>query len=709
MDPTQHGDLMKKIADVVETTPLQPSIINPDSKFVVATYWWGRGNINKNLQRPCPEDIIDMNKVKGDIKKLLDEENPSFAKLREDTIALDEKSDRTPEETETLKEYGKQIRARVDQFLKTQQGKEFVSKAIRDAMDKLQKEGKFKVGNTYDKMIEQWIADCNKHKCNYVSAEYTFFQQPGMYQYGINAKPLFIKKALESCEGRGVLYIDGDMRPNTYPAVFDMKNVDYMARGWNMDPRASDEYENGICFDPYIMETSGGTMFFSNTPWAHKVLDVWIEASSKFESKGKADDRIISLMFMERDFMRQINFIQLPIEYLWLTDFYNFHNRKDASADKTEIEHPACLTGEDRAAEQSGESITNSREPEGYHEKIHGSMKCDTKCGVFYEYIFFPRREMIAGFEPYLKYLECLKFKDTNERVFEDIVRFDDKYGAFNTIAYQNDTKARALGVSGTGVVSLPQTATIPEILAHLYNRQDVKVGDPQTIPENCDLFATITTQLGPGERYFKTIEIDPTKPMFFSASNVIVQHLLRMCETTQDINKHVSGSYMFFSRIRWGIETPFVPAPVELEEREPPVVASISTPPSVVPTPEPVPASVPPSLPTPEPVSASVPTPEVVALPADVSTILTPLEPLPERTLETVPAERIPDIPDIPDTAPELDPKISFKPTPARNSRMPDLDRSVLMQRGIIGRGKRRTYRKRIVKHKKTKARRAH
>lgn len=29
---------------------LVPTIINKDSKFVVVTYWWGRGNLNKNMQ-----------------------------------------------------------------------------------------------------------------------------------------------------------------------------------------------------------------------------------------------------------------------------------------------------------------------------------------------------------------------------------------------------------------------------------------------------------------------------------------------------------------------------------------------------------------------------------------------------------------------------------------------------------------------------------
>ena len=36
---------------------LTPKIVNEESNFVVITYWWGRGNLNKNTQRPCPEEL----------------------------------------------------------------------------------------------------------------------------------------------------------------------------------------------------------------------------------------------------------------------------------------------------------------------------------------------------------------------------------------------------------------------------------------------------------------------------------------------------------------------------------------------------------------------------------------------------------------------------------------------------------------------------
>ena len=52
---------------------------------------------------------------------------------------------------------------------------------------------------------------------------------------------------------RGVLYIDGDMKVLSYPSVFDMNDIDYMARGWNTDSRPGIGRKKGLaCFDPFV-------------------------------------------------------------------------------------------------------------------------------------------------------------------------------------------------------------------------------------------------------------------------------------------------------------------------------------------------------------------------------------------------------------------------------------------------------------------------
>ena len=137
---------------------LNPTIVNKDSNFVVITYWWGRGNLNKNTQRPCPEDL--------------------------------------------------------------KEGEPLTQQPI-----------------LYEKMIDEWEKACRKYGCNFLAEEYPEFAVKGGYQHAINFKPYFIQLALEASYPRGVLYIDGDMKVLSYPSVFDMHDIDYMARGWNTDSR----------------------------------------------------------------------------------------------------------------------------------------------------------------------------------------------------------------------------------------------------------------------------------------------------------------------------------------------------------------------------------------------------------------------------------------------------------------------------------------
>ena len=146
-------------------------------------------------------------------------------------------------------------------------------------------------------MIQEWEQECQKYNCNYLQIEYPEFAPRGAYQMAINAKPLFIRHALNLCGNRSVLYIDGDMFIRKYPAIFDMDNVDFMARGWNMDPRASYNIGSSIVYDPYKFETSGGIMYYSQSPQSRELLDMWVIESGKERNMGKADDRILSLVF----------------------------------------------------------------------------------------------------------------------------------------------------------------------------------------------------------------------------------------------------------------------------------------------------------------------------------------------------------------------------------------------------------------------------
>lgn len=308
---------------------------------------------------------------------------------------------------------------------------------------------------SYDAMIDDWKRDCEAIGCPYIAQEYPEFAQPGMYQTAINAKPLFIQKALGVAAAagfQGVVYIDGDMRFKVYPAIFNLAGVDYMARGWNIDPRASSQYESSVCFDPYTFETSGGIMYFGNTRASRSLLYEWIRANDRLANKGKADDRIVSVIVNIKGYLTKANIVQLPIEYLWLNDFYdadlNGHVRPDDINPRQIIcEHPHCLTSEERAREQGA---NQNRQHILYYHAVESRIRCNRMGHQFYEYIFFESPgEALDSYKTYLRVMEELTFHGRRRPTSVQGRRipssekepclywttFENRYGARNRIA----------------------------------------------------------------------------------------------------------------------------------------------------------------------------------------------------------------------------------------------------------------------------------
>ena len=68
------------VSEIINNNNKLPSIINEKSNFVVITYWWGRGNLNRNTARPCTSFYEDyLKKINNYILKLL---NTSVTKDR---------------------------------------------------------------------------------------------------------------------------------------------------------------------------------------------------------------------------------------------------------------------------------------------------------------------------------------------------------------------------------------------------------------------------------------------------------------------------------------------------------------------------------------------------------------------------------------------------------------------------------------------------
>lgn len=555
---TKRGGAVTELERIIASVPMKPTFVNPNSKFVVVTYWWGRGNLNKNTQVPCPEDITDA--IKEGMEEELIEEDEEFAELQTNFLSARDAvraagASATAEQGIAFRDLRTQRNTYLSNYFKRPDIIAAIKTASPRYEDKLRARGRFKEPIKFEAMIANWEASCRKANCNYMAVEYPDFVKPGGYQLAINAKPLFIRKSLDALNGRAAMYIDGDMIINKYPAIFDIPNVDFMARGWNVDPRsAASKYKTGVCFDPYIFETSGGTMYFANTPASKTLLADWKKESDKPINKGKADDRILSLIFTSKRYIPHTNTIQLPIEYLWLGELYNgVIDSADMNQADVYIEHPECLTGEERAGEQSLEASTNSREPKFYGRLVESQVECSRRGGVFYERIFFPTKDMVSAFAPYLKYMKNARHHETKKPMFE-VVEFEDGFGRYNTTVLQNNEAAKGISVTveAPTQVSLPLTASIPTILAHLRKGVDVKLGAVGQIPPLTEAMGVnMDTE---NDVYLQHIKLDITQPMFFSAKNPIVAHLLSMCSTLADINKHLEESYVFMSRIRWDI-----------------------------------------------------------------------------------------------------------------------------------------------------------
>ena len=578
--------------------PLVPVIVNPDSKFVVITYWWGGDGLNKNTQRPCPDVLLEQ--IKETLEEQMVEEGEgadegsdekvianifttfNAAKKKKETI----KREGRPLTDAEKEEFNAAARARqtfLATYIDKQETKNKIAAMTIELIEKAKAEGEwgeFLPGKggyvapiTFSKMIERWEQDCRKANCNYMAIRYTGFEPRGMYQFAINAKPLFIKRAVESCAAAfkqlgkpftGCLYIDGDEKVRQYPVLFDTPNVDFMARGWNCDPRASSRYLGELCYDPYIFETSGGIMFFADSVPSKNLLDSWSKESLKQTNAGKADDRILSLIFTNRQMDLPIALIQLPIEYLWLNSAYTFQLPKDRAFKDVIVTHPECLTSEEAAGDQGAAS---NRNPTFYTNLITNRIRCEKRGGIFYERVFFEKKEDRAAFRPYLDYMGRDDVKFDNGKRMLVVVPWDAGYGEYTAAVEGNKAAAAADDtaivptekINGRDCVRLKTLEVLP-IYKCLSQGLDVVIGDvPQVKPET-DIYAINLTLPSDKTDLLTHLKLDikikgdsdGLPKLFLCARNRIVVDLVSMCTTLKDINKHIFESYMFLSRIRW-------------------------------------------------------------------------------------------------------------------------------------------------------------
>lgn len=422
---------------------------------------------------------------------------------------------------------------------------------------------------TYGQMIKRWRKSCRDNSCNYMDVEYPEFAVKGGYQTAINYKPEFIKEALIACNPRGVLYIDGDMVIKKYPHIFDLSRVDYMALGWNLEVRAEEDAEI-FCYDPYVLEVSGGTMYFGQTSNAVQLLKQWKKDAKRYP--GKADDAIFRYCFNRRGSLLSYNIIELPQEYLWLTLELGRFTRIDKK--NIYIEHPDCLTSEEIAIQQ-GASI-EGREPSDYKRHITHQVKCKKRKIIFYEYVMFPNKGYVNSLKPLLDFV---KKQDIIE-----VVPFNMRYGEFNDIAEKNldimktikfqvntpdvkvyITRNRGLAKKYVHLLKGPKRNVIPTILKYLKEGNKViYVPDEAAGVSVTKISKDASSRIFPYDLILRnkgssvmryrpeyTLSIDTDYPIFFGHESEVLRHLLTMSRSFSSMSWHFNYSFDFISRIR--------------------------------------------------------------------------------------------------------------------------------------------------------------
>jgi hypothetical protein len=379
-----------------------------------------------------------------------------------------------------------------------------------------------------------------------------------------------------------------------------------MARGWWIDPRSSYKFDESITYDPYTFETSGGTMFFSNSDESRILLNTWIIESDKAYQKGKADDRIISMVFNTKKMLLNMKIIQLPIEYLWLTLGYSDRLLESEVYDYNValmnssiiIDHPECLTSEDTA---SGSGASNDRTP-----KFYGFLdySLDPVSENFYEYLAFPDIKYTAGLQDYLKYMsDVFYIDDGNEILYAKgfveqgrstsdneqplyIYPFEKKFGKKNELSQIIIKRATNMNSNGlynfnesTNIAEIhnvkfmkedqPQKQDTVKILSLMYKLlsegKDVLYKPPTTNP---DIYQNFISNL---DNKYKNIEfafvpifngksyndifrplIDTNNCIYISHKSTFMQNFITIFESIDDLSGFINnGFYQLMSSVR--------------------------------------------------------------------------------------------------------------------------------------------------------------
>ena len=294
---------------------------------------------------------------------------------------------------------------------------------------------------TYDQLADRLINDCIKNKCNFFIAEIPEFAVPGGYQKAINYKPEFLINFIQNVMPSHLtkaVYIDTDMSINKFPSLFNMKGYDFMGYNWNFEPRTMYNVFPIDCYDPYILHTSGGLLMFAKNNLALGLLNSWNDMVKR--NPGKAEDRMLSIPFNDKDMIVKLRCFWLPDEYFWLPYFYEyddqFYAEKKYQSDFKKrgihfsknytdemsmndffdfkkkdmvITHPEMLTSEEMAAKQGADL---NRVPLEWFKSQGRKKRCltDTNKLIINPYLFLQNKADFVSMGHAYKWLALSKF-----------------------------------------------------------------------------------------------------------------------------------------------------------------------------------------------------------------------------------------------------------------------------------------------------------
>jgi len=224
---------------------------------------------------------------------------------------------------------------------------------------------------TYGELTERLIEYCEKLKINY---HVEIYNAKDGYQDLINYKPMFIHNTiLKYNKQYPILYTDADMYINQYPEIFDQTYFDCILYNWNtniIDNSVDYLKRDIICYNNFEIMTSGGTMWWNSTPQSLTALKIWDMISEN--NPGKADDRILGLVFSSTKTLLNLKCYWLPSEFIYLTDKLNssgvHQKHKQDYTNNPIIIHPEDITSEEMAG-LMGASKTSRYPPNFFYSK----------------------------------------------------------------------------------------------------------------------------------------------------------------------------------------------------------------------------------------------------------------------------------------------------------------------------------------------------